>query len=58
MEKVLACKDVKEGCNFEVRGKTDDEILEKYFKHIREKHNVHDPEDLIDFIRKNIKEEH
>ena len=37
MEKVLACKDVEEGCNFEVRGKTDDEILEKYFKHMRER---------------------
>ncbi len=57
MEKVLACKDVEEGCNYEVRGKTEDEVLEKYFRHISEKHNVHDPEDLIDFIRKNIKEE-
>jgi len=57
VEKVLACKDMETDCNFEARGKTEDEILEKYFKHVRESHNVHDPEKLIDWVRKKIREE-
>jgi predicted small metal-binding protein len=57
MEKVLACKDLNGDCKFEARGKTEDEVLKKYFKHIREKHNVHDPEELIEKIRKTMKEE-
>ncbi len=57
MEKVLACKDFDRDCLFEARGGTEDEVLEKYFRHIREKHNVHDPEELIEKIRKLMKEE-
>lgn len=40
MEKVLRCKDVGIACDFEARGKTDEEILEKAAEHTRQDHSI------------------
>jgi|WetSurMetagenome_2_1015567.scaffolds.fasta_scaffold400313_2 predicted small metal-binding protein len=40
MERVLRCKDVGLACDFEARGKTDEEILEKAAEHTIQDHEI------------------
>ena len=40
MAKVLKCRDVGMDCNFEVRAKTEEEILKKAAEHAKTVHNM------------------
>ncbi len=39
MAKVLNCSDVTPGCNFEIRGNSEDEVLKKANEHAKTAHN-------------------
>ena len=41
MTKVLKCGDVVPGCNFEMRGNSEDEVLKKANEHAKSAHNMH-----------------
>jgi predicted small metal-binding protein len=40
MTKVLKCGDVTPGCNAEIRGDSDDEVLKKAAEHAKTAHNM------------------
>ena len=40
MAKVLKCSDVTPGCNFEIRGNSEDEVLKKANEHAKTAHNM------------------
>ena len=40
MTKVLKCGDVVPGCNFEMRGNSEDEVLKKADDHAKTAHNM------------------
>jgi predicted small metal-binding protein len=40
MTKVLKCSDVTPGCNFEIRGNSEDEVLKKANEHAKTAHNM------------------
>jgi predicted small metal-binding protein len=41
MTKVVKCSDVIPGCNFEIRGNSEDEVLKKTDEHAKTAHNMH-----------------
>ena len=41
MTKVLKCGDVVPGCNVELRGSSEDEVLKKANDHAKTAHNMH-----------------
>jgi predicted small metal-binding protein len=41
MTKVLKCADVVPGCNVELRGSSEDEVLKKANDHAKSAHNMH-----------------
>ncbi len=55
-EKELRCRDVGEGsCDFVIRGKTDDEILEKAAEHAKTIHNMTEiPKEVFEKVRSAI----
>ena len=40
MTKVLKCSDITPGCNFEIRGNSEDEVLKKADEHAKTAHNM------------------
>ena len=40
MSKVLKCADVAPGCDVEIRGESEDDVLQKAAEHAREEHNI------------------
>ncbi len=58
MSKVLRCKDVGMDCDFEVRGETEQEILQKAGEHAKTKHNMTEiPDDVLTKVRSAIHDE-
>jgi predicted small metal-binding protein len=58
MTKVLKCGDVVPGCNVELRGNSEDEVLKKANEHGKSAHNMHNmsPE-VISKVRAAIHDE-
>jgi predicted small metal-binding protein len=58
MEKHLRCRDVGMDCDFEVRGKTEDEVMRQAAAHAQRTHGIQEitPE-LADRVRKAIRTE-
>ena len=42
MTKVLKCSDINPGCDFEIRGSTDEEVMQKAGDHAKTAHNIQD----------------
>ena len=58
MTKVLKCSDVTPGCNFEIRGNSEDEVLKKAAEHSKTALNMHNiPPDVLSKARAAIREE-
>jgi predicted small metal-binding protein len=58
MEKHLRCRDVGMDCDFEARGKTEDEVMRQAAAHAQRTHGIQEitPE-LADRVRKAIRTE-
>jgi predicted small metal-binding protein len=53
--KVLSCKDIGVDCDYEVRGKTADEVLKKAAEHARKDHGIKKvTKDYLDSWRRKI----
>jgi predicted small metal-binding protein len=57
MTKVLKCADLVPGCDFEARGRTDDEILAAAATHAKEAHGLDATPELAEKVRGAIREE-
>ena len=58
MAKVLKCSDVNPGCDFEIRGNSEDEVLRKAAEHAKTAHNMQSiPPDLLSKARGAIRDE-
>jgi predicted small metal-binding protein len=58
MTKVLKCGDVVPGCNFEMRGNSEDEVLKKANEHAKTAHNMqYMPPDVLSKVRAAIRDE-
>ena len=57
MSKVLNCGDVRPGCNFEIRGESEEEIFRKAAEHARTSHGLQNiPIDLLQKVRDAIRD--
>ncbi|MBI5640034.1 MAG: DUF1059 domain-containing protein [Nitrospirae bacterium] len=55
MEKVLRCRDIGVDCDFEAKGKTEDEVLKKAKEHAKSGHGIKRvTEDYLKSWRKHI----
>jgi len=55
MTKVLKCSDVTPGCNVEVRGNSEAEVLKKAAGHAKSAHNMQNmPPDVLSRVRSAI----
>jgi predicted small metal-binding protein len=58
MTKVLKCSDVTPGCNFEIRGNSEDEVLKKAAWHAKSAHNMQSMSpDVLSGVRSAIHDE-
>jgi predicted small metal-binding protein len=58
MTKVLKCGDVVPGCNVEMRGNSEDEVLKKANEHAKTAHNMQAmPPDVLNKVRAAIHDE-
>jgi predicted small metal-binding protein len=58
MTKVLKCGDVVPGCNFEMRGNSEDEVLKIAADHAKTAHNMQQvPPDVLSKVRAAIHDE-
>jgi len=58
MTKVLKCGDVVPGCNFEMRGNSEDEVLKKADDHAKTAHNMQNiPPEVLSKVRSAIHDE-
>lgn len=58
MAKVLKCRDVGVDCDFEARGATEQEIIQKAREHAKAAHGFNDiPPELADKVRAAIRDE-
>jgi predicted small metal-binding protein len=58
MAKVLKCGDVVPGCNAEIRGNSEDEVLKKANEHAKTAHNMQNmPADVLSKVRGAIHDE-
>jgi predicted small metal-binding protein len=58
MTKVLKCSDVTPGCNFEIRGNSEGEVLMKADEHAKTAHNMQEmPPDVLSKVRSAIHDE-
>jgi predicted small metal-binding protein len=58
MTKVLKCGDVVPGCNHEMRGNSEDEVLKKANDHANTAHNMQTmPPDVLNKVRAAIHDE-
>jgi predicted small metal-binding protein len=55
--KTLACGDLVPGCKATFQGKTEDDILQQAGKHAVEAHGVPVTPDLVEAVKKAIKED-
>jgi predicted small metal-binding protein len=58
MTKILRCSDIKPGCDFEIRGNSDEEVMKKAGEHAKTAHKMQNitPE-LASKVRGAIREE-
>lgn len=58
MAKVVNCRQVGVDCDFEARGETEQEVLDRCAEHARAAHGMQEiPPDLIEKVRNAIREE-
>jgi predicted small metal-binding protein len=58
MAKVLKCGDLNPGCNFEMRGNSEDDVLKQAAAHAKTAHNMQNmPPDVLSKARSAIREE-
>lgn len=58
MEKVMRCRDVGMDCDFQAKGQTDEEILQKAAEHARKDHGINEiSPDLAAKVKSCIHEE-
>jgi predicted small metal-binding protein len=58
MAKVLKCRDVTPGCNFEIRGDSEDEVLKKADEHAKTAHDMQNMSpDVVSKVRSAIHDE-
>jgi predicted small metal-binding protein len=58
MTKVLKCSDLNPGCDFEMRGNTEDDILKQATAHAKTAHNMQNvPAELLSKARGAIRDE-
>jgi predicted small metal-binding protein len=58
MTKVLKCGDLNAGCNFEIRGHSEDEVLKQVVAHARTAHNMKEfPPDVLSKARSAVHDE-
>ena len=57
MAKLLRCRDVGPDCDAEVRGETEDEILEQARAHAHADHGLEVTPELVEAVRSAIKDE-
>jgi predicted small metal-binding protein len=57
MSKVISCRDVGVDCDFQARGETEAEVLQKCQEHARSAHGIEDiPPELADNVRLAMKD--
>ena len=55
MQKLFRCRDIGNNCNYQVRGKSEEEILQKVSKHAKTTHNMTEiSKELSDKVRSAI----
>jgi predicted small metal-binding protein len=58
MGKILNCGDVKPGCDFEIRGNSEEEVLQKAAAHAKTDHGMNSiPPEVLDKVRAAIHDE-
>jgi|GraSoi2013_100cm_1033763.scaffolds.fasta_scaffold480596_1 predicted small metal-binding protein len=58
MTKVLKCSDLNPGCNFEMRGNSEDDILKQATAHAKTAHNMQNaPPEILSKARSAIRDE-
>ncbi len=58
MAKVLKCSDVNPGCNFEIRGDSDQDVLRKTAEHAKTAHQMESiPPDVLSKVKSAIHDE-
>ena len=57
MAKILRCRDVGLGCDADVRGDTEDEILGQAGAHAQADHGLEVTPELVEVVRSAIKDE-
>ncbi len=58
MAKVLRCRDVGVACDWEARGETEEEVLQKATEHARTVHNMTEiPKEMVQKVKAAIKNE-
>ncbi len=58
MGKILRCRDVGMDCDFEARGKSVEEIMQKAAKHAKEDHGMDEiPEEVVAKVQAAIRDE-
>ncbi len=58
MAKVLRCRDVGVACDWEARGETEEEVLQKATEHARTVHNMTEiPKEMVQKVKAAIKDE-
>jgi len=58
MSKMVSCRDVGVDCDFEARGETEHEVLQKCAEHAKSAHGMNEiPPDLAAKVRTSIRDE-
>jgi predicted small metal-binding protein len=58
MPKVLRCRDVGVACDWEARGETEEEVLQKATEHARTVHNMTEiPKEMVQKVKAAIRTE-
>jgi predicted small metal-binding protein len=58
MSKILKCGDVAPGCNAEIRGESEPDVLRKAAEHAKTDHNMESiPPDMLSKIKSAIRDE-
>jgi predicted small metal-binding protein len=57
MTKVLSCRDVGVDCDFEAKGETEEEIMQKAAQHAKEAHGMTEiPPEIVEKCQKAIRD--
>ena len=58
MSKVLNCGDVTPGCNYEIRGESDHDVLRKAAEHAKKDHHMETmPPEILSKVKSAIRDE-